>query len=199
MWFLNTFFPLFLWSTVIYFRTNRVSENYERTISHDVESHHHFNKKHAIKTRKTMKLTTFRIHSVTKLCLLRDMRQHLLNTWFFGSTDSWNRRYLTELVHAVILPLVLLHYNFYIVFTIFILFSAGFLGFSFIFRIACTKDNVLLVWLSNTHISRRVTIRISIHLPRFFKCPDFYQLHLFYINQSCLINVYMLVSVCVWF
>lgn len=36
-----------------------------------------------------MKLkTTFHIHLATKLCLLRDMSQCLLNTWFFGSTDS---------------------------------------------------------------------------------------------------------------
>jgi TctA family transporter len=123
--------------------------------------------------------TAFCIHSVIKLCLLHDMSQCLLNTRFFGSTDSWNRRYLTELVYAAILLLVLLHYNFYIVITIVILFSAGFLGFSFIFRIACTKDNVLLVWQSNIHVFRRVVIRSSLHLPCCFKCPDVYQLYLF--------------------
>jgi hypothetical protein len=181
MWSLNTFFPLFLWSTVIYFGPNRVFENYQPTVSHDAES------QDIITSTKTRHInqenyevkTTFRIHSVTKLCLLHDMRQCLLNTRFFGSTDSWNRRYIIELVYAVILLLVLLHYNFYIAITIFILFSAVFLGFSFIFSIACTKDNVLLVWLSNMHVSRRVIFRISLHLPCFFKCPDVYQIHLF--------------------
>jgi len=32
------FFPLYLWSTAIYFGPNRVSENYQPTISHDAEN-----------------------------------------------------------------------------------------------------------------------------------------------------------------
>jgi hypothetical protein len=175
------FFPLFLLSTVICFG----QIEFLRTIN--LPSHTMPKPKTSSLQQKTLHRnqesykvkTTFRIHLVTKLCLLHDMNQCLLNTWFFGSTYFWNRRYITELVYAVILLHVLLHYNLYIAIIIFILFSASSLVFWFIFRIACTKNNVLLVWLYNVRVDRRVTIRISLHLPCFFKCPDVYQLHLF--------------------
>lgn len=174
--FLCTFGPLpFISGQIEFLRTINLPSHTmpkTKTISLQQKTRHRNQENYEVKT-------TFHIHLVTKFCLLHDMSQCLLNTWFFGSTDLWNRKYITELVYAVILLLLLLHYNFYITITILFLFSAGFLDFSLIYGIACTKGNVLLVWLSNVHASRRVIIRISLHLPCFFKCPDVYQLHLF--------------------
>jgi len=42
----HVFFPLLLWSTVIYFGPHRVFENYQPTVSHNDERHHHCNKPH---------------------------------------------------------------------------------------------------------------------------------------------------------
>jgi len=85
IWSLNTFFPLFLCSTVIYFGPNRVFENYQPTLSHDAESQDIITstKTRHINQEKYEVKTTFRIHSVTKFCLLHDMRQ-----WTPGSLEA---------------------------------------------------------------------------------------------------------------
>jgi hypothetical protein len=60
----HVFFPLLLWSTVIYFGPNRVFENYQSTVSHNDKRQDIITAtNHAIETRKSMKykphITTF--------------------------------------------------------------------------------------------------------------------------------------------